>query len=518
VADPSTPPVDPALGDDFEAHPRLAADWLDRLPYANPVAAARQLLHALTAMNRSALEPGLRHTLQTLYRPALLRAATGLTSLLGETGVPPHAQQREAATLLRELHREHVVACKLGIRGIGNPRAQTRRIIESLARLLSALRDLHAAHAFTYNPVPSTLWLDLHHALNLARRHGVADASRKGIDPVSLSYRQILLMALADPPHLSRSEQTHVVAFLRALGNLAVLSEGPRSATGFPIDPDSSHGPIARADTPETTHWLDTDALCRQLHETVARLHAGDSPRRLGLPDELDAELALSVARHLSKQWRNASQRSYTRHTIRSGAVEVVAGLTAIHRLLAQSMPNPIESVSVEENDSLSISDVGARAATVPVMSSYWDIRNDSAGGLALAGTPEAPLNLKVGDALALRPRGEAHSAAWSLATIRWILMHDGGRVEFGLERLSPQIQPVWVRLLRGHHKHPEPALFVPGLPTLKQPDRLLLPRNLYVSGMDAELWPSPHLSLLSFGRRIERTPSFDLVDFTAFA
>jgi hypothetical protein len=77
----------------------------------------------------------------------------------------------------------------------------------------------------------------------------------------------------------------------------------------------------------------------------------------------------------------------------------------------------------------------------------------------------------------------------------------------------------VWVRPLRGRRKaSPEPALLVPGLDTLKQNDRLLLPRHLYQTGMDAELWHAPHQYTLTFGRCLEHTPNFDLIDFTIFA
>lgn len=97
--------------------------------------------------------------------------------------------------------------------------------------------------------------------------------------------------------------------------------------------------------------------------------------------------------------------------------------------------------------------------------------------------------------------------------------MLDAGQIELGVERLSPQVQPVWVSLLRGPRKaSPEAALFVPGLAALKQKDRLLLPRHLYGIGMDANVWHPPHQYALTFGRLLEHTPSFDLIDFTIFA
>jgi len=110
-------------------------------------------------------------------------------------------------------------------------------------------------------------------------------------------------------------------------------------------------------------------------------------------------------------------------------------------------------------------------------------------------------------------------AAAWSLGVIRWIRMRDARQVELGVERLSPQIQPAWVQPLRGHRKtRPEAALFVPGVAALQQPDRLLLPRHLYQIGMDADVWHSPHQYTLTFGRCVEQTPSFDLIEFSIFS
>jgi hypothetical protein len=190
-----------------------------------------------------------------------------------------------------------------------------------------------------------------------------------------------------------------------------------------------------------------------------------------------------------------------------------VAGVSAIHRLLEQ-IPG---AERTEPDESLPIHDVpGMFASPAAVNATVWSVTNDSAAGVALAGTPDAPLNLKVGDPLALHADA---ATGWSLGTIRWIRMRDARQVELGVERLSPQIHPVWVRPLRGHSRaNPEPALFLPGLPALKQNDRLLLPRHLYRTGMDAEVLHAPHQYTLSFGRLLEHTPGFDLIDFTVFA
>lgn len=513
MPDLSVPAADPALRNAFEARARPAGTWLARLPYASPLDAGQQLLAALHAMNRSALDDDAREVQLALYRPAIARVSTGLETLLGEAGVPPYAQQRQVAALLHDLHREHAIGYKHLLHGPNTPSKPSRRRAELLARLLAALHDLQTAHYLTYSPLPPGLWLDLHRTHASSRDSGLADAAPGDAAPASLTYRAALLLALADPPHMSRGELLHARAYLRVHGSLAALHEGPPVETGFAIATGSDRGPAHQGDAPASNLWLDTDALCRQLHDTALRLRTGDTPRRLGLPENMQGELSLLVAKRLSKRWRNGAQRVFNRRPADADTMEAVAGVCAIHRLLARDADD-----GSGQNDSLPIDDVAALQATHgAVQRSRWTIRNDSAAGLALTGTPDAPLNLKVGDALALRP-AEDDDAIWSLAVIRWIVMHDAGRVELGVERLAPRMQPVWVRPLRGRRKTPEPALLVPGIAALKQPDRLLLPRHLYASGMDAELWQTTQQCLLSFGHRSEHTSNFDLIDFTVFA
>lgn len=511
----NVPDVDPALKSAFEARPKPAQAWLAHLPYASPLDAGQQLLSALHAMNRSDLDASARETLLTLYRPAMTRVAGSLENLLGETGIPSHIPQRHAGNQLRELHREHAIAYQ---HLLSNPdtsrKPSPRKTAERLTRLLCAWREHQIAHYLTYHPLPPGLWLDIHRSHALARQNGLADSVIGGSPPASLVYRKILLTALADPPHMSRGEQLHVRAYLRAFGAMAGLHErSTPGESGCAVTPDQDCGPAARTDAADVRFWLDTDALCRQLHDTALRLRTGDSPQRLGLPKGMEGELSLLVAKRLSKRWRNNTQRAFNRRPGREDRLEAVAGVSAIHRLLAQNTDKRLD-----EEDSLPIDDVDVlQTPPAAIQRSLWTLRNDSAAGLALTGLPAQPLNLKVGDALALRP-ASTDKPDWSLAVIRWIAMQDNGQVELGVERLAPHMEPVWIRPLRGHGKHPEPALLVPGLPALKQPDRLLLPRYVYTAGMDAEVWQATRQTLLSFGRRHEHTPRFDLVDFTAFA
>ena len=514
------PDKDAALQSAVETRPKVVADWLGRLPFASPADSAQQLLVTLHALNRHPLGEDDRTTLMALYRPVIERATSSLESLLADAGVPPHAQHRQIGSLLRELHIEHSVGYKQALLSLANRRfgrASPKRTAEVTARLLTALRDVQIACYLTHTPQPAGLWQEMRQIHEFAEASNVADLAVEGAPAPGKAYIQAVLFALADPPHMNHAELIHTRQYLDRFGALGMLTGAPVDGhLGFSIPVTGDAAPSPHAASPaHDGRWLDTDALCRHLHETSVRLRTGETPRRIGLPEGMETELSQSLCKRLMKQWSGGMQRAFRRHATSGSMVRAVAGISAIHRLLDPEQETPWPDP--DDANSLLIDDVQRpTAAPAPTTVSRWTVDNDSAAGLALSGKPDAPLNLKVGDPLALQADG---AAAWSLGVIRWIRMRDAQQVELGIERLSPQVQPVWVRPLRGHRKaSPEAALFVPGLAALQQKDRLLLPRYLYQIGMDADVWQPPNPYSLTFGRCLESTPGFDLIDFTVIA
>ncbi len=514
------PGPDAALQHKVETRPKAVANWLDRLPFASPTDTAQQIVMALYGLNRHALGEDDRSALLALYRPVVARAAASLEAQLAESGVPPHAQQRQAGALLRELHIEHGIGYKQVLQALTQRRfgrANPKRMAETVAHLLAALRDLLAAGELTHTPAPAGTWQEMHQLYAYARASNLADTAADDAPSAAVAYCQALLIALADPPHMGHAELAGARLYLDKFAALAMLTTAPVAGHhGFTIrsDVDAPPGHVPLAHTPGTL-WLDTDALCRHLHETAVRLRSGEAPRRIGLPAAMESEPAQLLCKRLLRQWSTGAQRAFRRFATPGSTMQMVAGVSAIHRMLEPAPPAAGDEA--DGGDSLPIRDVEiAHAAPIAVTATHWTVSNDSASGLALSGSPNAPLNLKVGDALGLRADD---AAAWSLGVIRWIRMRDARQVELGVERLSPQVQAAWVQPLRGHRKsRPEAALFVPGVAALQQPDRLLLPRHLYQIGMDADVRHPPHQYTLTFGRCVEQTPSFELIEFSIFS
>jgi cyclic-di-GMP-binding protein len=526
----SVPTYDQALHYSVETHPKQVDEWLQRLPLASPVNAARQLLTALASMNRVQMDETTRHKQLTLYRPVIARVARELESLIAETCIPPAAKQRQIGTLMRELLVELAYGYKRVLLAMANRRftfGVDKAVSEVTTHIMAALSDILAVSYRTYSPFPVGVWREMHRLYQFAQETGFSDVAVAGITP-SLVYRQALLTALADPYHMHHAELVHTRLYLENFGHLARLvknGDNP-SGEGFFIPTDADAAIVQTPGSTQEALWLQTGALCHHLQEATVKLKLGDTPRHIGLPHEMESGLAQHLFMRLFKNWGKVAQRVFKRYPSVEAEIHLVSGVLAIHRLLELSAaPRPPEgrasgsvplagaAPTTTRGDPTLTATGNQPHATYPAEATLWKVMNDSAGGLALSGTPCAPLKLKVGDAIVIQ---ESTEGKWSLAVIRWIRMADAQGVRLGVERISPRVQPVRVRPLRGQRSpSAELALYIPGSGKLYQKDRLLLPRHVYQAGLGAEVLHADRQSNVTFGRLLEQTGGFDLIEFS---
>jgi hypothetical protein len=99
----TVPGLGPRSSDAIETRPKWVRAWLERLPFAHPTEAARQLTATLAEMNRTPLDEAARYRCLTLMHPVIMRLAASIEPLLAESGIPPGRNSRQAGELLREL-------------------------------------------------------------------------------------------------------------------------------------------------------------------------------------------------------------------------------------------------------------------------------------------------------------------------------------------------------------------------------------------------------------------------------
>lgn len=513
------PPTDEVADRAVDIRPKQVAVWLERLPHGSPNEAARQITGMLAAMNRAPIGDTERYRVLIQLHPAIARTAAHLEPQLAGAGVPPTQAAWQAGAQLRDLLRELGYGYKrvlLGLSGRSRRAGDKQRLIDVASLVLITLRDLQYAYYQTYTPLPQGLWRETHRVYHFTQDTGFADlpATAETATP-SLIYRQALLLSLADPHRLEPAALLHTRRYVERFAALAELRSGldsPGPMRFFIRREASQSAAQPLADEPRSGLWLHTGQLCQHLQTSAARLASGDPPRILGLPEGMEGESGQALLQRLQRSWRQRSVRNYRRTPAPAATLRLVAGVNAVHRLLLDH-GNPAEAEGAEPTE-INVSDSALPTAGA-TRTSTWELVNDSAGGVALAGMPELPHSLNIGDPLALQ---EAATGHWSLGVIRWIRMHDAREIEMGVERLSPSVEPVWIRPVRRRQlTRPQPALLLRGVAAQRRRDCLLLPPQVYRSARDVELLHDQQLDCVTFGPRLERTPSYDLVEFSRF-
>lgn len=514
----TVPAPDQAEKLNVETRPRHLKAWLDNLPLANLPEASRVLCDGIGALNRRKVGMETRLKLLELYRDAALKLLPALEEQYVAARLPLPEKNRRMADLARKLQMELANGYKIILLDYQGRRLALGmgKVAQAAAqRAMSALGRVLAVCYQTYAPTPSGIWFEVHQIFRFAIEQGIANepvADMDGESSVGLVYKQTLLLALSNPYLLNPGEVERIQNYLALFGGLAQLQ--PFAQTGNTVglflvqtDGDNPPRPVSRStdgDDSRNGILLNTLELAHALHHHVERLDAGESPKNLRLPVFARESGYRDMLRHLLRHWSAAPKRVFQRIQNICGT-EVCIGLPAIHHFLggaeADSEGNDLEFTS-------------APAAKGPKLSSgKWLIVNESAGGLALRGILEILPQVRPGDIIGLKMEG---TGAWHIGAVRWVKSDKAKHLEIGAQLVAPKADPVRVRpSIAGPADASQPALLLPEILLLKQPETLVAPRGTF--GPQREL-------LIEFGggmsqtvraaRLVEQTASFERFEF----
>lgn len=520
------PVPDPSRADLTETRPKYLQAWLARLPIANLHESAQALLLSLAAQNRQALADDTRLKLLELYRDTVHKLAGAIRQQISGMALPLAEKPHQLATLARELLVELASGYKivlqassarfLGFRGKPDQAQIMQRILSAHSRILTVCYEGYAA-------VPTGLWSEMHQLYRYAIHHKVQDEIVADTPPASVSqlYRLCLLIATADPYRLTQGEVGKVFDLLRLFGDVAQIHSPtpPIQANGlFLIKPDTDQPPLALtrhtgATDPASDCFFNTLELARLLHQLLNRLKAGAPAAHLGLPDYADEATYQNLLQRLVRNWGNAPTRYFSRRGGSHDEAELCSGIRAIHSCLTTSdctatATDPAASPGGEI--SIGTISVVGRNRRNEAATTRWKVVNDSASGLALH-KKTTSINLKVGEVVAVRSQ---LLPCWNIGVVRWLRNAPADQIELGLQMLSPNPQPVWVRNAVGKIRTNQPALLLPANPALQLAQQLLVPRGVYVQDLPIELSAETIRNVLPVNMR-ENTYHFDLFEFS---
>lgn len=515
----------------LETRPRQVKEWLEALPLANAFESARKLADALVASRAVRLSEEARLRFLGQYRGTIHALLPSLKQEYVGRPLPLAERPKQAAHLAREVLTELVNGYKLVLMELAQRRLAfgsqklvplaAQRILEGLGGILDICYE-------TYAPTPAGLWGELHQVYWYAARtnhHETALPAEEGGGSVNATYKRILLTALADPYRLLQGQLAPLERYLSRHAGLAVLqpvgaADSPHGLFLVRLDEDrppralSHHtGPTdARSDI-----LLNTLPFVRRLHEQLQSLDAGTPPAGAGIPEAAGDPAFKALLRRLLPQWGLGPKRTFHRLPA-GGSAYICTGLTSLYYALAGDaallQARPQTAVAEEDMEiTVEVARPGERTGQhMTYNCAHWHVVNESAGGVALSNEPQSVTRIRVGDVIGLRtPNGE-----WGVAAVRWVQADTPGQVRLGAQFIAPRAAAVAVRPTIIAEGTPyQPALLLPEVPALKQPERVMAARGTFHPQRELELRSAAGSRVVRATQLVEQTDSFEVFLFS---
>ena len=439
---------------DLEIRPKQVRAWIQSLPLAQCIEAAKKMSMHLAATNRSKLDLDDRLQILEAYRPIAATLLDELDAIYGKATIPLGVRPREALGLARDLATEMSVGYRIAIAessarllAFGTKKQMPQFIFRAMQYLAAVLR----AGYRSYTPVPPGVWRELHQLYLLADRERIAaePADPETKDAVVTLYCECLLVTLTDPYRLVPGDVDRVIQQIRGARAPVTLGQvRPQTRAGglfiVPCDTDKPPKPALSAnDDNGGPNWrlLDANAIVDRLSMRRKAMESGNvsaTTSKMVGPDGLALMAKLVVL------WGDPPKRAYRRNPA-EGTVAICVGLKAIAHFLAHDDPASDERQQQALRKGITMPlpalPLDDAAQAVPVFES--DVVNESEGGLKIRRLTSTPQAVAIGEAVGIKRPGKA---GWTIAVVRWITLYDEGGMEFGVQFLAPHARVVSVQ------------------------------------------------------------------------
>jgi len=404
----------------------------------------------------------------------------------------------------------------------------------TIQRAIRCLTDVLVVSYQTYSPDPPETWKEIHTLYTHAEALKIDDVevddplnktlSRSKISHV---YKKALLLDFSDPFHLPPRMIDRVQHYLDRWASLAQLTDVAPTynpTCQFLIDREKDRaGIVYSAETLLDGHsspyrLLNTVELARLAHTQLTLLKNGQLPPPEGLQENFYQENGQELLKRVISAWGVNPQRNFRRSQPSGHQVDIAVGLDAINYwinggrkfVVSSSFVGPIPQrtqLGIEEKKT-------ATARMSEREYSTWDVEDESAGGLALSKTGQINVPVHVGDLVITRPPGIG--SAWSVGVIRWVKSAASSNVDIGIQHLAPSAEPAVIKTVSEKKIESDflPALLLPEIKPLKQPQTLITQRGICKPGVEIFMDNGYRLSRIAPTRLVETSHSFEQFSF----
>ncbi|MBS1138087.1 MAG: hypothetical protein H6R11_2041 [Proteobacteria bacterium] len=496
-----------------DLQPDEMESWLETLPSAQPGEAARALVAQLAELRRTNLTVRSRLKLLELMRDKAESLLPGIQQRLDGASLPlpPTLQQAviDGNSVLKALSLGYaMVADAISGKwsGLGFQKPLLLAVTQGL-RLNG--RRLELAYA-VYARGSRSAWTELHRLYRLVRAAEAASMPAEGAEELpERVYVKALLLAFAEPTRFAPGDLDRVQFYLERYGHLAQLepastlqAAGERGAfliregateAGFSLH-RWRDGPWQPSDL-----VLRCDPLVKKLVGQIDGLERGIMPAKLGLPRNASQPEYLALLRELAKLWSAPPSRRHPRTHFRP-RVDVVLGCTALRAFIA----GPAFRRRTQD---------GPVSADAEGEMTEWTVTNESPDGFALRYVGGNTGEVRVGEILAIRPRG---SSAMHIAIVRRATSTVAS-LEIGVQMLASRAAAATVNLPgeggpQSAVQRQVQAIFLPRMPAFDNAPAILAPPGTIGYGIEFTMPCKGRNMLMRVARCIAKTPTCEVL------
>jgi hypothetical protein len=529
----SVPNLSARNPDDMALQPVQVQKWLEDLPLLNIAETSRKLLSTLSIHNRVDFDDTLRLQLLELFRYPVNQISLELAKQYIGQPLPLAEKHKTIAELNRQLQMEMANGYKrlvLNRAAKAGDRKELTMTALTIQRAIRCLTDVLAVSYQTYSPDPPETWKEIHALYTHAETLKLADVEMD--DPLNKTlprsktshvYKQALLLDFSDPFHLPPRMIGRVQHYLDRWASLAQLTDVAPTynpTCQFLIDRENDRaGIVYSAEIPLDGHsppyrLLNTVELARLAHAQLTLLKNGQPLPPEGLQENFYQENGQDLLKRVISAWGVNPQRSFRRSHRSGHQVDIAVGLDAINYWINGGRKFVVSSTFVGPMPQRSLLGIEEKKTAAARMSereySTWDVEDESAGGLALSKHGQINVPVHVGDLVISRPPGIG--SAWSVGVIRWVKSTASANVDIGIQHLAPNAEPAVIKTVSEKKIESDflPALLLPEIKPLKQPQTLITQRGICKPGVEIFMDNGYRLSRIAPTRIIETSHSFE--------
>jgi hypothetical protein len=507
------PDVDQSLAASVQTDPKRLKEWLIALPTASVIEAGRMMLDALTVLNRVKVDADVRWQLLTEYQSSLEMLTGGFEVAYSSPGLPMKETARTAAQLARNVWLELAQGWKIVLhdkleKRFGFFAANQKAPPVLLQALLYAYWRVYQVSGRLYQSLPEGIWLEMHQVFRYCAEHKMLDEPKndnpkdKSTRPIATLYKQMVLLALADPHRFAGVELDKVIEIIEGYAphaHFQPLSKLASSAGFFLIELGVDKAPCYVGNR-SLDHYagsavlFDTIELAKKLYKAE---HAVEAKAPMA-KDRAKVQMWLEILRRVIRQWSIVPHRLYQRIPTQS-KVSVAFGLRrAAFRLnRVQHIESGGEKVLIVEKD---------------LQLTQWQVINESPGGYGILAHELPKEQAKAGEIVALSVADEAN---WMVASIRWLQQHQNGSMEMGLQVMSAKARPILMRASQSQGVPYYPALLLPAIPALKQAARIATPKGHYTPLREYTVLFDGQTYSIRAAKLVEQQNGYDLFEYS---